>query len=99
MRAAGRQRGGTVVQRGKFESVTGDVRFEGELCRGGVVELESQSGTLDVRVPATTVGDLDLLTIAGTITNTLPPATPQRRAAGVGQDLRLSTGTCPAQAT
>src|SRR5207245_4078594 len=35
VRAAGWQRGGTGVQRGKFESVTGDIRFEGELGRGG----------------------------------------------------------------
>src|SRR5438093_1395874 len=49
VRAAGWQRGGTGVQRGKFESVTGDVRFEGELGRGGVVEVESQSGTIEVR--------------------------------------------------
>src|ERR1051325_4638621 len=45
VRAAGWQRGGTGVQRGHFESVTGDVRFDGELGRGGIVELESQSGT------------------------------------------------------
>src|SRR5437870_2923121 len=99
VRAAGWQRGGTGVQRGKFESVTGDIRFEGELGRGGVVELETQSGKLDVRVPATTVADFDLLTIGGTITNTLTAAAPQRRAAGVGQELRLSTGTGGAQVT
>jgi len=99
VRAAGWQRGGTGVQRGKFESVTGDVRFEGELGRGGVVELETQSGKLDVRVPATTVADFDLLTIGGTITNTLTAAAPQRRPAGVGQELRLSTGTGGAQVT
>src|SRR2546422_10232293 len=99
VRAAGWQRGGTGVQRGKFESVTGDVRFEGELGRGGVVELETQSGKLDVRVPATTVADFDLLTIGGAITNTLTAAAPQRRAAGVGQELRLSTGTGGAQVT
>jgi len=99
VRAAGWQRGGTGVQRGKFESVTGDVRFEGELGRGGVVELETQSGTLDLRVPASTVADFDLLTIGGTITNTLTAAAPERRAAGVGQELRLSTGAGGAQVT
>jgi len=101
VRAAGWQRGGTGVQRGRFESVTGDVRFEGELGRGGVVELESQSGKVTVRVPPppTTVADFDLLTIGGTITNTLTAATPHRRAAGIGQELRLSTGAGGAQVT
>src|SRR5437870_4524443 len=86
VRAAGWQRGGTGVQRGKFESVTGDVRFDGELGRGGIVELESQSGAIALRVPATTVADFDLVTIAGSITNRLTAATAER---GV---LRFSTG-------
>jgi DUF4097 and DUF4098 domain-containing protein YvlB len=99
VRAAGWQRGGTGVQRGTFESVTGDIRFEGEVGRGGGVELESQSGTVDVRVPAATVADFDLLTIGGTITNALTAAAPHTRAAGVGQELHLSTGTGGAQLT
>src|SRR6267154_3443774 len=92
VRAAGWQRGGTGVQRGKFESVTGDVRFEGELGRGGVVEIESQSGTIEVRVPASTLADFDLLTIGGAITNHLSDAQPKPRAAGAGQELRFSSG-------
>jgi len=92
VRAAGWQRGGTGVQRGKFESVTGDVRFEGELGRGGVVEVESQSGTIEVRVPANTVADFDVLTIAGAITNHLGDARPKPRAVGTGKELRFSSG-------
>jgi len=99
VRAAGWQRGGTGVQRGKFESVTGDVRFEGELGRGGVVEVESQSGTIDVRVPASAVADFDVLTIGGTITNHLGDPHPKPRAAGTGQELRFSTGAGGAQVT
>src|SRR6266571_5780957 len=101
VRAAGWQRGGTGVQRGKFESVTGDIRFEGELGRGGVVELETQSGKVEVRVPPppSTVADFDLLTIGGSISNTLTAAAPQQRAAGIGQELRFSTGTGGAQIT
>jgi len=99
VRAAGWQRGGTGVQRGKFESVTGDVRFEGELGRGGVVEVESQSGTIEVRVPAGTVADFDVLTIGGAITNHLGDAHPKPRAAGTGQELRFSTGAGGAQVT
>ena len=86
VRAAGWQRGGTGVQRGKFESVTGDVRFDGELGRGGIVELESQSGAIALRVPATTVADFDLVTIGGSVTNRLTAA---RAGRGV---LRFSTG-------
>ena len=93
VRAAGWQRGGTGVQRGKFASVTGDVRFDGELGRGGIVELESQSGALALRVPATTVADFDLVTIGGSVTNRLTAARAER---GV---LRFSTGEGGAQVT
>ena len=99
VRAAGWQRGGTGVQRGKFESVTGDIRFEGELGRGGVVEVESQSGAIEVRVPANTSADFDALTIGGAITNHLGDAQPKPRAAGTGQELRFATGTGGAQVT
>src|SRR6266436_479646 len=85
VRAAGWQRGGAGVQRGHFESVTGDVRFDGELGRGGIVELESQSGAIALRVPGTTVADFDLLTIGGSVTNRLTADVAQRGA------LRFST--------
>jgi len=91
VRAAGWQRGGTGVQRGRFESVTGDVRFDGELGRGGIVELESQSGAIALRLPRTTVADFDLLTIGGSVTNRLTADVGQR---GV---LRFSTGAGGAQ--
>ena len=93
VRAAGWQRGGTGVQRGHFESVTGDVRFDGELGRGGIVEVESQSGAIALRVPATTVADFDLLTIGGSITNRLTAGVAERGA------LRFSTGPGGAQVT
>src|SRR3989442_1543034 len=89
---AGWVRGGTSGQRGKFEGASGDIRFEGEVGRGGVVELESQSGTIEVRVPASTVADFDLLTIGGRITNELADAQPKQRATGTGQELRVSSG-------
>jgi len=101
VRAAGWQRGGTGVQRGKFASVTGDIRFEGELGPGGVVEVESQSGNIEVRVPAHTIADFDVLTIQGTITNTLGHGEQQPKPGigDAGKELRFSTGTGGAQVT
>src|SRR2546428_11137904 len=46
VRAGGWRRGRPGVQRGKFESVTGDISFDGELGRGGRVELGNQSGNI-----------------------------------------------------
>ena len=97
VRAAGWQRGGTGVQRGHFESVTGDIRFDGELGRGGIVEVESQSGAIGLRVPATTVADFDLLSIGGSITNRLTADVAERGRGGGA--LRFSTGPGGAQVT
>src|SRR5207244_12038461 len=101
VRAAGWQRGGTGGQRGKFESVTGDISFAGELGRGGGVELESQSGNIVVRVPPQTIVDFDVVTIQGTITNTLGQGAqqPKARTGGSGKELRFSTGVGGAQVT
>ena len=99
VRAAGWQRGGTGVQRGKFESVTGAVAFDGELGRGGVIELESQTGGIELRLPPNTVLDFDALTIGGAITNTLGGERARPRPGGTGQELRFSTGVGGAQVT
>src|SRR2546425_4205186 len=69
VRAAGWQRGGTGVQRGRIESVTGGVRFEVHVGRGGGVEAESQSGPADLRVPGGHVPEFDLPTLGGTVTH------------------------------
>ncbi|HKW40499.1 MAG TPA: hypothetical protein VJN39_04555 [Gemmatimonadales bacterium] len=99
VRAAGWQRGGTGVQRGKFESVTGEIHFDGEVGRGGIIEVESQSGTVEIRVPATTVADFDLLSITGVITNAFNHEQPQSRSGETGRELRFSTGVGGAQVT
>ncbi|MGH9262763.1 MAG: hypothetical protein ACRD08_23165, partial [Acidimicrobiales bacterium] len=41
VRAAGFQRGAAGIARGRFESVSGDIRFDGVLGRGAVIELET----------------------------------------------------------
>jgi len=56
-----------------------------------VVEVESQSGTIELRVPAEHVAEFDLITIGGTITNT-GEVQPRPRAAGTGLELRFATG-------
>ncbi len=88
VRAAGWQRGGTGVQRGKFESVTGAVRFDGEVGRSGILDLESQSGPIELRLPRSAVADFDLLTVNGSIRNGLTTQAPQGR----GGELKFSMG-------
>ena len=61
---------------------------------------ESQSGNIAVRVPPQTIVDFDVVTIQGTITNTLGQGEqPKPRTGGTGKELRFSTGTGGAQVT
>lgn len=99
VRAAGYQRGAAGIARGRFESVSGDVRFEGALGRGAVIELETQSGRIEVRLPADVSADVNAVSIAGTIENRLTKAAPTRRPDGKGYALRFTAGAGDAAVT
>lgn len=99
VRAAGYQRGAAGIARGRFESVSGDIRFEGALGRGAVIELETQSGRIDARLPADVSADVNAVSIAGTIENRLTKAAPTRRPDGKGYALRFTAGTGDAAVT
>lgn len=99
VRAAGYQRGAAGIARGRFESVSGDVRFEGALGRGAVIELETQSGRIEARLPADVSADVNAVSIAGTIENRLTKTAPARRPDGKGYALRFTAGTGDAAVT
>lgn len=83
---------GTQFEKAKFESVTGDIRFDGSFERGGLVNFDSHSGAIDLGVIPTSPADFDVVSIAGVITNKLN----SKRAAvgryGRGAELATSTG-------
>ena len=65
--------GGT-FSHGHLETVNGTVRFEGDLAKGAVLDAESVSGGIQLRLPATVAADFTLSTFSGTIDNELGPA-------------------------
>jgi len=69
--------------RARFETVTGDVRFEGAVSRDGTLTFDTHSGVVELRLPRDLAADLDVSTIAGQITNELNSARPI-----VGRDMR-----------
>lgn len=64
------------VARGRFESVTGDVRFTGAPARGGTLDFDTHSGAVDIRLAAAVDADVDVTTVAGTVDNALSAARP-----------------------
>ncbi len=99
VRAAGYQRGAAGIARGRFESVSGDVRFEGVLGQGAVIEVETQSGRIETRLSAEVSAEVDVLSIGGTIDNRLTVAQATRRSGKQGYVLRFTAGTGDAAVT
>ena len=62
--------------RSRFESVTGDVAFSGAPARGGTLDVDTHSGTIDLALPATLGADFDVTTISGQVVNALTAARP-----------------------
>lgn len=99
VRAAGYQRGAAGIARGRFESVSGDVRFEGVLGRGAVIEVETQSGRIETRLSADVSAEIDVLSIGGTIDNRLTVGQATPRPGKQGYALRFTAGTGDAAVT
>lgn len=68
--------GSAGVGRGKFESVTGDVHFDGAVVRGGALDFDTHSGAIELRLPAAAAADVDVTTVAGTVDNAMSTARP-----------------------
>ena len=83
---------GAPITRGRFETVTGDIRFSGSAPRDGALTFDSHSGAVELAVPQKIQADFDFTTISGSISNGLTGA----RAVGSGdmrgRELGLSNG-------
>jgi hypothetical protein len=68
--------GSAGIARGRFESVTGDVRFGGAVARGGALDFDTHSGAIELRLPPAASADVDVTTVAGTVDNAMSAARP-----------------------
>lgn len=80
-----------VFERGRFESVTGDVSFRGGIERGADLRFDSHGGAVDVTLPQRGA-DLELTTISGAIRNEASSARPLTGRYGRGAELRTTIG-------
>jgi len=84
-------------RRGRFQSVTGNIRFSGGFDRLGVYGFESHSGQVDLRLDPSVSAEFDILTVNGEIANGLTSDRPQRDAEG--NRLQFSTDPGGARVT
>ncbi len=80
---------GDVIQRATLETVTGAVRQRGAVARGATLAIDTNSGDVTLHLTADAVA-LDLLTVAGRLTSTLPAVRAAVRTDGQGQVARVA---------
>ena len=73
----------TRLQRARFESITGGIRYEGDVERGSSLAFENHSGPVTIAVPVKVSADFDVTAFNGEIRNTIARVTPR-----LGGDLR-----------
>lgn len=83
--------------RARFESVTGDIRFEGTLDRGGSFDFESHTGVIELVLPAGVDAEVTVTSFQGKIENRLTEAKPRPSAGGRGTELVFTAGRGGAQ--
>ena len=84
------------IVRGQFATVTGDIHYMGAPAAGGIFELTSHSGAVELSVPATTSA-VFMLSVSAVRSST---GSPQVRPVTIGPHaLRLSVGRGEAQVT
>jgi DUF4097 and DUF4098 domain-containing protein YvlB len=91
--------GGT-LDRGELETVSGSIRFEGDLARGADLDVGSVSGSVELLLPGDVSADFSISSFSGDIENDL--GGPQAKRMGRytdEQELRFTAGSGGARVT
>ena len=86
-------------ERAKIESVTGPIRFNGDIEKGAAITFDTHSGATEIAIPRTTGADFDIASIAGTITNELNYSRPVKGRYGRGSELLMTNAIGGAHVT
>lgn len=76
----------------RFETVNGDLRFEGSLGPRANLEAQSVSGTVELRLPGDVSAEFSVTTWSGEVENELGPAARKASRYTPSKELRFSTG-------
>jgi len=84
--------GGGAYDRAHLESVSGAIRFEGDLSRHAVLEAQTVSGELELTLPAALAADFTISTFSGGVNNEFGPAVSRTGRHSPEKDVSFSTG-------
>jgi DUF4097 and DUF4098 domain-containing protein YvlB len=83
---------GADVESGELETVSGTITFEGDVAGAGRLEVETVSGEVELRLPASVAADFRVSSFSGGIVNELGPAARRTHEHGPGWELEFTTG-------
>lgn len=84
---------------GYFQSVSGDVEFEGTIAEDGRYEFESHSGSVRVLLDADLDADVEVSTFSGSIRNEVGPEPRRKGRYGPGEEVSFTLGDGGAEIT
>jgi hypothetical protein len=87
------------LERARVSTVTGDIQFSGDAGTHGLVDIDDNSGPVDLVLPPTLGGECDVTTIEGVIASDIPTVRPVTGTGGRGQTLALAIGPGTARVT
>jgi hypothetical protein len=80
-------------ERGKFETVTGDIVYQGDVGFKGTVDFTTHGGRIEIRLPPKPNVEFDGSTVTGTIVNGVTSGRPGVGREGRGMELGFSSGS------
>lgn len=81
------------IDRGRFETVSGEIRFNGELAPDGELTVEGHSGEIDIALPAGTSAAFHVETFSGDVDNRLSADQARRTSEyAPGKELEFTLG-------
>ena len=84
---------GGQLDRGRFKSVSGNIRFEGDLNAGGVFDFSNYSGDVELKLPETFAADFRVSTFNGNVKNAFGPGVKPATGRVRSKRLTFSTGS------
>jgi hypothetical protein len=84
--------GNGTIERGKFESVSGDIVFSSQPAKSGSLTFDTHSGRVELQLSPKIPIEFDGAAMAGTIENTLTKSRPGPGREGRGQELGFGGG-------
>ncbi|HEX9581578.1 MAG TPA: DUF4097 family beta strand repeat-containing protein [Gemmatimonadales bacterium] len=91
--------GSARLDRARLESVTGDIRYDGDFDRGGTFTFETHGGKVELTLPAAVAASFDLSTHHGRIVNELTRAPTHTARDGIGKISSFDAGPGGADVT